>query len=202
MNLSEVDVKSQLERDMAIQEFIDKQFVQKVTVSDKEVRAYYDSNPFVFKQAEQVRASHILVSVDPKKDPPQNAESRKKIEDIQQKLKKGEDFSALAKEYSQCPSGSEGGDLGYFQRGKMVEPFEQAAFALGPGEVSDIVQTKFGYHLIRLAHKKPESVIPFEGIKDRIGKYLKQEKVEKDVVSYVQNLEEKAKVERFPTEAQ
>lgn len=202
MNLSEVDVKSQFERGMAIQEFIDKQFVQKVTVSDKEARAYYDSNPVFFKQAEQVRASHILVSVDPKKDPSQKAESRKKIEDIQQKLRKGEDFSALAKEYSQCPSGSEGGDLGYFQRGQMLKPFEQAAFALGPGEVSDIVETKFGYHLIRLADKKPESVVPYEDTKDRIGQYLKQEKAEKDVVAYVQNLEEKAKVERFPTEDQ
>lgn len=202
MNLSEVDVKSQFERGMAIQEFIDKQFVQKVTVSDKEVRAYYDSNPVFFKQAEQVRASHILVRVDPKKDPSQKAESRKKIVDIQQKLRKGEDFSALAKEYSQCPSGSEGGDLGYFQRRQMVKPFEQATFALGPGEVSDIVETKLGYHLIRLTDKKPESVVPYEDIKDRIGQYLKQEKAEKDVVSYVQNLEEKAKVERFPTEDQ
>jgi peptidyl-prolyl cis-trans isomerase C len=199
MNLSEVDVKSQFERAMAIQEFIEKQFVQKVTVSDKEVRAYYDSNPVFFKQAEQVRASHILVSVDPQKDPLQKAESRKKIEDIQQKLRKGEDFSELAKEYSQCPSGSEGGDLGYFQRGQMVKPFEQTAFALRPGEVSDIVETKFGYHLIRLADKKPESVVPYEDIKDRIGQYLKQEKAEKDVVSYVKNLEEKAKVEKFAT---
>ena len=202
MNLSEGDVKFQFERDMAIQEFIDKQFVQKITVSDKEVRAYYDSNPLFFKQAEQVRASHILVSVDPKKDPSQKVESRKKIEVIQQKLQEGGDFSALAKEYSQCPSGRKGGDLGYFQRGEMVEPFEQAVFALGPGEVSDIVETKFGYHLIRLDNKKPESVIPFEGIKDRIGRYLKQKKAEKDIVSYVQNLEEKAKIERFPTEAQ
>ena len=200
MNLSEVDVKSQFERDMAIKEFIDIQFVQKVTVSDKEARAYYDSNPAFFKQAEQVRASHILVSVDPKKDQSQKAESRKKIEDIQQKLKKGKDFSDFAKEYSQCPSGSKGGDLGYFQRGQMVEPFEQAAFALGPGEVSDIVETKFGYHLIRLADKKPESVVPFEDIKEKFGQYLKQEKAEKDVVSCVQNLEEMAKVERFPTE--
>lgn len=202
MNLSEVDVKSQFERSLAIQEFIDKQFVQKVTVSDKEVRAYYDSNPVYFKQPEQVRASHILVSIDPQKDPSQKAESRKKIEDIQQKLKKGEDFSALAKEYSQCPSGREGGDLGYFQRGQMVKPFEQAAFALRPGEVSDIVETKFGYHLIRLTDKKPEGVVPYEQIKDRIGQYLKQEKAEKDVASYVQNLEEKAKVERFPIEDQ
>ena len=80
----------------------------------------------------------------------------------------------------------------------MVKPFEQATFALGPGEVSDIVETKLGYHLIRLTDKKPESVVPYEDIKDRIGQYLKQKKAEKDVVSYVQNLEEKAKVERFP----
>ena len=89
-----------------------------------------------------------------------------------------------------------------FSGDKWLKPFEQAAFALGPGEISDIVETKFGYHLIRLADKKPESVVPYQDIKDRIGQYLKQEKAEKEVVSYVQNLEEKAKVERFLTEDQ
>lgn len=200
MNLSEANVKSEFAHGMAIQRFIDKEFVQKITVSDKEVKAYYDSNPDLFKQPQQVQASHILVKVDPRGDASQKAEERKKIGKIQQKLHKGEDFTALAKEFSQCPSSAKGGDLGYFNRGQMVKPFEDAAFALKPGEVSDIVETKFGYHLIKVVAKKAKSTIAYKDVKDRLGQYLKQEKVKKEVSLYVEKLKQKAKIERFLAE--
>ncbi len=199
-NLSEDAVKSQLKRGMAIQRFIDNQFVQKSKVSDKESRAYYDSHPDLFKQPEQVRASHILIKVDPGADESQKVEARKKMEKIQGKVQKGEDFAALAKEFSEGPSSAKGGDLGYFRRGQMVKPFEEKAFALQPGEVSDIVETQFGYHLIKVMDKKPETTIAYEDIKDRLKQHLKREKVQKDLKLYVEKLKEKAKVERFLTE--
>ncbi len=197
MNLSEADIKFQLKREMTIQQFIDKQFGQKVTVSDEEIKAYYDSHQNLFKQPEQVQASHILIKVDPQAEESQKAEARKKIENIQQKLQKGEDFAALAKEFSQCPSSTKGGDLGYIRRGQTVKPFEEAAFALGPGKVSDIVETRFGYHLIKCIDKKPETTIAYQDTKDRLGQYLKQEKVQEEVNLYVDKLKAKAKVERF-----
>ena len=200
MNMSEARVKSEFTRGMAIQKFINNGLVQKITVSDREIKTYYDSNPDFFEQSEQVRAHHILVKVDPKGDASQKAESHKKIEKIQQKLHKGEDFTALAKEFSQCPSSAKGGDLGYFNRGQMVKPFEDAAFALKPGEVSDIVETKFGYHLIKVVDKKPKSTIAYEDVKDKLGQYLKQEKVKKEVSLYVEKLKQKAKIERFLAE--
>jgi len=199
MNLSEVHIKSQFKQGMAIQQFVDKQFVQKVTVSDKEIKDYYDSHPDSFKQPEQVRASHILIKVDPQADKSQKAEARKKLKKIKLKLQKGEDFAALAKEFSQGPSSTKGGDLGSFSRGQMVKPFEEVAFALKPGEVSDIVETRFGYHLIKVIDKKPETTIPYQDIKDRLEQYLKQEKVQKEVSLYVEKVKEKAKVERFLT---
>ena len=197
MNLSEADVKSEFARGMAIQKLIDKEFVQKTTVSDKDKKAYYDSNPDLFKQPEQVQASHILVKVDPKGDASEKAEARKKIEEVKKKLKKGEDFAALAKEYSQCPSSANGGDLGFFKQGQMVKPFEDAAFALKPGKVSDIVETRFGYHMIKVVDKKPASTIPYEEVKDRLGEYLKQDKVKKEVSLYLEKVKQKAKIERF-----
>jgi len=198
--LSELEVKSQIERKLAINEFIAGKFVEKATASDSEVRTYYESHPESFKQPEQVQASHILISVDPQADRSKRSSARKKIEDIQQKLRKGEDFAALAKEFSQGPSSAKGGDLGYFRRGQMTKPFEDAAFALTPGELSDVVETKFGYHLIKVIAKKPETTIAFEGIREVLGRYLTQEKVQKEVGLYVQKLKEDAKVEVYLTE--
>ena len=201
-NLSETAVKSQIGKAVAIQKFIDEKIIQKITVSDKETKAYYDSHPDFFKEPEQVQASHILIKVEPKFDESQKAEARKKLEKIQQKLQEGGDFAALAKESSECPSSEKGGDLGFFRRGQMVKPFEDAAFALEPGKTSGIIETKFGYHLIKTIDKKPQTTIPYKDIKDKLEKYLKQEKVKNEIKLYVDKLREKAKVEIFLNQSQ
>jgi peptidyl-prolyl cis-trans isomerase C len=190
MNLSEATIGSQIQRDLAIKELIDTQFVQKITVSDEEMKVYYDSNPDSFKKPEQVKASHILIKVEPQADASQN-------EMIQGKLKKGEDFGTLAKEYSEGPSNTKGGDLGYFSRGQMVKPFEEAAFALKQGEVSEIVETRFGYHLIKVTDKTTETTIAYNEIKDNLGRFLKQEKLRKEMTLYIASLKKNAKVETF-----
>ena len=179
---------------------MDREIVQKITVTDKEIRTYYDSNLDRFKQSEQVKASHILIPVDPKADDAEKAKARKQIETIQKKVKKGEDFEALAKEHSGCPSNTKGGDLGYFGQGQMVKPFEEAAFALEPGQVSDIVETRFGYHLIKVTDKKPAMTVPFEEVKEGISGHLKQQQVRAKVLAYVEDLRGKAKVETFLVE--
>jgi peptidyl-prolyl cis-trans isomerase C len=195
--LSEAALKSQLERNLTIDQFIGKQFVQKVVISDKDTKVYYDAHRDLFKRPEQIRASHILIRVDPQADQSQKDESRKKMEAIQQRLKKGEDFAELAKQYSEDPSSAKGGDLGYFGRGRMVRPFEDAAFALKPGEVSDIVETQFGYHLIKVTERKPETLVPYEEIKDKLQDYLKGETIREKVGSYLAEQKGKAKVERL-----
>ena len=201
MNLSEAEVKSQIKRGLTIEQLITEQFVEKVTVSGTEVKGYYDSHPDSFKQPEQVQASHILIKVDPEAEESQRAAARKKIEEIQQKLREGEDFAALAKAFSEGPSSAKGGDLGYFRRGQMLKPFEEAAFALRPGEVSEVVETRFGYHLIKVMDKKPETAIPYEDIKEKVEQYLKDMKARQEVDLYVKKLKENAEVERFLTEA-
>jgi len=200
VNLSEVAIKNQIARGLAIEQLIGTYVTKKDTVSDQEIKAFYESHPGLFKQPEQVRASHILIKVDPQANEVKRAEAQKKIKEIQQKLQKGEDFATLAKALSEGPSKAEGGDLGYFSRGRMVKSFEEAAFALRPNEVSDIVETKFGYHLIKVIEKRPETTTAFEDAKDKLGQYLKQQKAQKEVSIYVHELKEKAKVERFLTE--
>ncbi len=200
MNLTEADLRFQFERDLAIRKLLDDQIGDKVAVSEKESKAYYDNNLESFKKPEQVRASHILIKVDPGAEEAKKAEARTKIESVQAKLKKGEDFGALAKEYSEGPSGPKGGDLGFFGRGQMVKPFEETAFSMKPGQVSGMVETRFGYHLIMVAERTPESTLSYEEVKDRLEQYLKQQKVQEAIAAYVETLQGKAKIERFVKE--
>ncbi len=201
MNLTEADVKSKLGRDIAIQQLIEDQIGPRATVSEEETKSFYDSNPDMFKVPEQVRASHILIKVDSQADKSQKDEARKKIEMVQQKLKKGEDFGTLAKEYSQGPSSGNKGDLGYFRRGQMVKPFEEAAFTMKPGQVSGMVETRFGYHLIKVTDKKAASTLTYAEVKDRLGQYIKQQKAQKELGLYVDGLRKDAKVESFLKES-
>jgi peptidyl-prolyl cis-trans isomerase C len=199
-NLTEADLRFQFERDVAIRKLLDDQIGGKSTVSEKESRAYYDSNLASFKKSEQVRASHILIKVDPGADEAKKAEARTKIESLQAKLKNGEDFGALAKENSEGPSGPKGGDLGFFGRGQMVKPFEEVAFSMKPGQVSGMVETRFGYHLIMVTERTPESTLSYEEVKDRLEQYLKQQKVQEEIAAYVETLKSNAKIERFVKE--
>ena len=200
MSLSEPQVRSQIVKGLAIQEFVSKQFEEKVTLSAEESRDYYEKNPDAFKQPEQVHASHILIMVDPKADQAKKDEARQKITQIQQRLRKGDDFASLAKDLSECPSSAKGGDLGYFGRGQTAKPFEDKAFAMKPGEVSDVVETHLGYHIIKVTDKKPETILAYEDIKSRLDEYLKKTKVDDQLSQHIDALKGKAKVERFLTE--
>jgi peptidyl-prolyl cis-trans isomerase C len=197
MGLSESDVKAQIERGMAIQELIDKEVAEKVKISDEECKSFYDNNPQFFEQPEQVKASHILIKVEADAPEAQKAEARKKIESVRQKMQKGEDFGNLAKTYSEGPSGPNGGDLGYFRRGQMVKPFEDAAFGLKLNETSGIVETRFGYHLIKVVDKKPAKKMTYAEVKDRLNDHLKKQKTDSEANAYIDNLRKDAKIEKF-----
>ena len=196
-NIDEATMKRDLKKAMTIEEFIKKKFADKTVVPESEIKAYYDSNPQYFQQPEQVRASHILIKVEPDAKEEDKAAALGKIKDVQKKLKEGAKFDALAKEYSEGPSKDKGGDLGYFRRGQMVKPFEEKAFSLKPGEVSDVVETQFGYHLIEVVDVKPASVVPFSEVKERIQKFLQQQKTQAEMFKYIDELRKSAKIETF-----
>ena len=197
MNLTEADLKTQLRQDLTIRKLIDQQVAAKVTITPEEAKAFYSSHPELFKAPESVHASHILIKVEPSASAEDKAKARERITAIQQRAKKGEDFAALAKETSECPSGANGGDLNFFQRGQMVGPFEEAAFSLKPGTMSDVVETQFGYHLIKVADKKEASTISYDEIKGKLDDYLKQQKVNEQLVQYIGQLKAGAKIETF-----
>ncbi|MGD1967673.1 MAG: peptidylprolyl isomerase [Desulfobacterales bacterium] len=197
MDLTVSDVKNQIERGMAIQQLLDQEVTTKIKIGDEEVKSYYDANPQLFQQPEQVKASHILIKVDSNAPQAQKDEARKKIESVQKKANEGEDFATLAKTYSEGPSGPQGGDLGYFRRGQMVKPFEEAAFNLKPNETSDIVETRFGYHLIKVVDKKPAQKLAYADVKERLSEHLKNQKMDTETTAYIQSLRTGAKIEKF-----
>ncbi|MBN2418220.1 MAG: SurA N-terminal domain-containing protein [Deltaproteobacteria bacterium] len=149
-------------------------FYDKVELNEDQLMEYYEENISTFSQEQQVKARHILFRVDSDASP----EDQKKIEEkavaVLERIKKGEDFAELAKEFSEDSSKSQGGDLGYFPRGRMVREFEDAAFSLKKDEVSDLVKSDFGYHIIKVDDIKDESVKSYPEVRDEIEKTMRQ----------------------------
>jgi peptidyl-prolyl cis-trans isomerase C len=196
-NVTEDELKSEIRYGLAIQTYVEDKYVSKTSVSDEELKTYYDSNPALFKHPEMVKASHILIRVDEQADEAQKTEARKKIDDIAKKLKEGKDFAELAKSYSECPSSSNGGDLGSFRRGQMVKSFEDAAFSLNPGEISPVVETNFGYHIIKVSEKQPEGSFPLDQVKPQIQQIVTREKVQQLLGKDIETLKSKADIKTF-----
>lgn len=172
------------------------------SVSDEDLRAEYEKRKNDFKQDEEVRAAHVLFKV-AGDDEKAWAEARKKAEEIVRRARAGEDFASLAKAKSEDTSASTGGDLGFFGRGRMVKPFEDTAFALKPGEISDPVRTQFGYHVIKVLERREAGYKPFEQVRLLLERDLRvrkgaeaMQKAEGDIAKQLEagkDLEEVAK---------
>ena len=149
---------------------------EKAAVSDDDVESFYRQNSSRFTVPEQRKARHILF----KTAEGDTEEALKSKRDLAGKVlelaKSGEDFAELAKQYSEGPTGPRGGDLGSFPRGRMVKPFEDAAFALGEGEISDIVETRFGFHIIKVEKIEPARTKPLDEVKDEIVREIREKK--------------------------
>jgi peptidyl-prolyl cis-trans isomerase C len=182
-------------KDVVIGNYIETQIVPTIIVSDDEIKKFYDENRLRLAEEPQVKASHILIGVDTAATPEVKAKAKEKAEALLKELKAGKDFAEAAKANSTCPSKEQGGDLGFFGKGQMVPEFEKAAFALKPGELSEVVETQFGYHIIKLAEKKEAEPPKLEEIKDKIATYLKGQKTQKAVFDYVTKLRKESKVE-------
>ncbi|MBW2147679.1 MAG: SurA N-terminal domain-containing protein, partial [Deltaproteobacteria bacterium] len=156
----------------------DKDFLDRVQVSDREVEDYYEINVDQYKIPEKVHARHILIKIVPSDTPTQVAEKRKKIEKILEEAKSGTDFAELARKYSQDGTASDGGDLGYFARGEMVGPFEKAAFELKPGEISPVVKTRFGFHIIKLEDRQEARTKPLEEVREQAEQAVIKQKAQ------------------------
>ncbi len=186
-------------KEVTVNNLIEKEIVPKVKVSDEDIQKFYNDNKErYFSKPEQVRASHILIGVDTKADAEAKKKAKEKAEAVLKEVKEGKkEFAELAKSNSTCPSKDQGGDLGSFGKGQMVKPFEDAAFALKPGEVSGIVETQFGYHIIKLTEKKAPENVSLDEAKPKIAEYLKGQQIQAKVAEYISELKQKIKVEKL-----
>jgi peptidyl-prolyl cis-trans isomerase C len=167
-----------------------------IAVSDEDVERFYEQNISEMQRPVEVHARHILIKAE-SADTEAIQSARAEIDSILVDIHAGKDFVELATTRSQAPSAPRGGDLGYFAPGQMVAPFEKAAFALQPGEVSEVVQTQFGYHIIRLENRRGGDIAPVEVVAEKIRAYLGQEKLQTEVETLVTRLREEGEVEIF-----
>jgi len=191
--------RQRVKKGMQYEKLLDAEIAGKTDVNDADAKEYYSLHVGDFNAPQaSVRASHILITPEvkaPGADPNEaKAAAKAKAEQLLKQVKDGADFAALAKEHSSCPSKAKGGDLGFFSKGRMVKPFEDAAFALKVGQVSDVVETDFGYHIIKLTAKREPGILPFEDAKQEVIDYLKQSKQTDFQNQFIEKLKADAKI--------
>jgi peptidyl-prolyl cis-trans isomerase C len=193
-------VRQQVRKQVTYQKVMEPEWAGKINITEEDTKKYYDENERRYSTPEQVRASHILITpeefADPNTDPNQAKEKAlAKAKDLLKQVREEADFAELAKANSKDPvSAARGGDLNFFARGRMVAPFEKAAFEMEVGQISDIVETQFGYHIIKVTDRKEAAVTPFEQVKDKLVKELTQRKQAEFARAYIESVKASADI--------
>ena len=185
-------LEKDLYQSLAVTKYVSENIDKKVAVTPEEVAKYYASNPKEFQHPDIVRTSHILIPAGDTAE--QDALAKKRAEGILARVKKGEDFAKLAKEYSTDASASQGGDVGFSSKDALVSEYAEAAFSLPVGGVK-LVRTQLGYHIIKVTDKKTEGLSTLEEIKPQLAEFLKNQKAEAELTKLVNQLRDQAKIE-------
>lgn len=177
--------KESKKREFVIDKLIDKEVVSKIEISDEDIKKYYNRHRRTFSHGDEVHARQILV------------DTAKTAEEVRKRAASGENFAALAQEFSIAPESKRGGDLGWFPRGRMPRSFDEACFPLPNGEMSPVVKTEFGYHIFKVLERRQAQAVKIEDVKDKIIALLKQEKIEEAFNLWFEPIRKKAKVEIY-----
>ncbi|MDA3851698.1 MAG: peptidylprolyl isomerase [Spirochaetaceae bacterium] len=188
------ELKRDMTVDLQVQKLLENELYPLADPNEEDVAAFYDEHPDYFVEPEQIQARHIIIALAADDTEEQKTLARKKIQDVLDLALQGEDFAELAKLHSEGPSAPQGGDLGWFRRGQMVAPFEEAAFVLDVGEISGIVETQFGFHIIQVEDKKEAGVTSLEDAASTIKDFMRQDKLPALYEEYLGNLTENAEI--------
>ncbi|UCD36499.1 MAG: peptidylprolyl isomerase [Nitrospiraceae bacterium] len=198
--MTENAVRESLRVSVRLEEYMKIQGIRNPDISEKEIREFYESSPRTFVREEMVKVRHILIKADAGSGEAGKEAARTGTEAIRDEIMKGKDFSEAAKEHSRDAYAVRGGDLGYIKRGFMPEEFDAAAFALGIGEVSNVIETEHGFHIIRVEDRRPGGRVPYEEVRDFIEKYLRERASKKKFAGHVDELKKRAVIEIPETE--
>lgn len=187
-------LKSDISFKLMIEKLIEANVKQTPAPTDSEVKEFYEQNKKSFEVPETVQASHILIKSSKDEDEKVRAEKRARAEELRTQLVKGADFAKIAAENSDCPSKAQGGNLGTFERGRMVKEFEDAAFSQKEMEVGPVVETSFGYHIIQVQAHTPAGQKTFEEVKEQIKTHLEQQNKNTAIRDYIETLKSKATI--------
>lgn len=194
-----IDIKSlkeDVKKGIYINAYLEKDVFSKMTpVTEDQKKQEYETNKDKLNVPDEVRASHILIKAGEKATPEEKQKAKEKIDALRARLMSGEDFAKLAKENSEDGSAANGGDLGYFKKGEMVKPFEDTAFALEKDQVSPVIETQFGYHIIKAIDKKTAHTLTYEEVSGDIEKFLMNKNKRDMVNKTVEGLKKGAKID-------
>lgn len=191
-------LRTDVRSDMLVNSMLESEIGSKIKVTPAQIDDFYAKNPTQFKQPERVHASHILIGVPQDADAAAKGAARATAAKVLAELKSGKDFADLAKQYSTDPgSATNGGDLGLFQQGQMVGPFDKVAFSMKEGQTSDLVETQFGFHIIRVIEKMPIRDVQLEEVRGEILQFLEGREKQQATQSFVASLKSKGKIEIF-----
>jgi peptidyl-prolyl cis-trans isomerase C len=189
------DLKESLKGRVRLDEYLREQGVLEPEIPEERIRAMYDEDPQSFSSRETAKLSHILIAVDAQASAEAKEQAQKKAQQVRKEILEGADFAEMAKKNSSCWSAQQGGDLGTRKRGDMPVEFDKVAFALEKDAVSEVVETRFGFHVIKLAEKTPAVVVPYEQMRAFLKKYLQGEESKKKLAEHIADLKKKSKIE-------
>ena len=196
--ISPAQVKLDLKKEIGIQRMVERDIVPQVTVTEEEKRRFYDGNPDEMQESPEFRVAHILIQVAEDATPEVKEAARKKTSSLRSMIEMGQDFGDLAGRNSGDPGSKDnGGELPWMSKGQTVLPFEAAAMALDIGELSDVVETQFGFHILKLLERRGGELIPYEEVQARIEEYLKRMNLQKRLEIEVETLRTQGMVEVF-----
>lgn len=191
-------LRADAKESMQIDKMLDAELASRIAVSAAQVTDFYEKNPTEFQQRERVRASHILIRFPENADAAAKEQARTRAAEVLAEVNTGKDFSGLAKQHSQdTGSAQNGGDLGFFERGQMVGPFDEVAFSLPAAQISDLVETTFGYHIIKVAERQAERTVPLDEVRPQIEQFLEGQNRQNQTQAFVEVLKANGKIEIF-----
>jgi len=191
-------LRTEMRQSLRVDSLLESEIGTVPTPTPEEITEFYDQNPADFQHDESVRASHILLGFPEDADAAAREETRVRAASALDLVKSGADFAQVARQYSDDPgSRPNGGDLGYFQRGQMVPPFEEAAFSLAPTEMSDLIETSFGYHVIQVTDRQAAGTIPLAEVRQEIQMFLEGRERDLQMQAFVDSLRAKSQVDIY-----